>query len=222
MGYLYLVRHGQASLGAQDYDNLSELGQKQSLRLGEYWRAKGLQFDAVLMGSLRRHAQTWDHIAQGGGYALAPQIWPGLNEYSADALIRAVQTQGTDSTNSAQAYRQHFRMLREGLLRWAQGEISPEGMPDYPTFVSGVSGALDHVRAQFTGNVLIVSSGGPIAAAIGQVLGAPPTTLIDLNMRIRNSAVTEFVFSPKRHNLLSFNSLPHLDQPEHIAWVTYA
>jgi len=40
MGTLYLVRHGQASFGAADYDNLSELGHKQSARLGEYWRER--------------------------------------------------------------------------------------------------------------------------------------------------------------------------------------
>ena len=54
MGTLYLVRHGQASFGADDYDQLSKLGVQQSQRLGEYWRARGMRFDAVLMGSLDR------------------------------------------------------------------------------------------------------------------------------------------------------------------------
>ena len=48
MGTLYLVRHGQASFGAEDYDQLSELGRRQSVRLGQYLRDKGLGFDAVL------------------------------------------------------------------------------------------------------------------------------------------------------------------------------
>ncbi|WP_137896486.1 phosphoglycerate mutase family protein, partial [Ramlibacter sp. 2FC] len=65
MGTLYLVRHGQASFGADDYDQLSELGQRQSLRLGEYFRSRGLVFDAVLTGTLRRQVQTWEGIAQG-------------------------------------------------------------------------------------------------------------------------------------------------------------
>lgn len=61
MGQLLLVRHGQASFGADDYDQLSDLGKRQSIRLGEYWRqaaadevgAEALQFEAVLMGSLK-------------------------------------------------------------------------------------------------------------------------------------------------------------------------
>ena len=44
MGTLYLVRHGQASFGAADYDNLSELGHRQAVRLGEYWRERGMKF----------------------------------------------------------------------------------------------------------------------------------------------------------------------------------
>ena len=65
MGNLYLVRHGQASFGADDYDQLSDLGQRQSQRLGEYFAGKGLQFEAVLTGTLKRHAQTWAGIAKG-------------------------------------------------------------------------------------------------------------------------------------------------------------
>jgi broad specificity phosphatase PhoE len=44
MGTLYLVRHGQASFGADDYDQLSALGRRQSVRLGEYLRGKGHAF----------------------------------------------------------------------------------------------------------------------------------------------------------------------------------
>ncbi|HEX5739103.1 MAG TPA: phosphoglycerate mutase family protein, partial [Hydrogenophaga sp.] len=59
MGTLYLVRHGQASFGAEDYDQLSERGRQQSVQLGRYWAARGLVFDAVITGTLRRHEQTW-------------------------------------------------------------------------------------------------------------------------------------------------------------------
>ena len=41
-------------------------------------------------------------------------------------------------------------------------------------------------------------------------------------MRIRNSALTEFAFTPKRHMLLTYNTLPHLDHPDYADWVSYA
>ena len=65
MSTLHLVRHGQASFGADDYDRLSELGWRQSRRLGEYWKGKGQQFDQIIMGTLRRHDETWRGIAEG-------------------------------------------------------------------------------------------------------------------------------------------------------------
>jgi hypothetical protein len=54
------------------------------------------------------------------------------------------------------------------------------------------------------------------------VLGLSPEATIELNLRIRNSAVTEFQFNPKRHTLLSYNTLPHLDSKEFDSWITYA
>lgn len=226
MGTLYLVRHGQASLGAQDYDQLSPLGERQSQQLGRYWAERGQQLDAVITGTLRRHAQTWAGIASGAGWSQTPLLWPGLDEYDSEAVIRAIrpcQSEAPANTDTAEGYRQHFRWLRDGLVQWMAGTVSPHGMPSYPEFVRGVISALDHVRQHHAGQtVLIVSSGGPIATALGHVLGLSPDASIDLNMRIRNSAVTELVFNPKRHTLLSYNTLPHLDSPECQGWVTYA
>jgi broad specificity phosphatase PhoE len=95
-------------------------------------------------------------------------------------------------------------------------------MPSWTQFAAGVAAALDHVRSTHTGPVLLVSSGGPIATAVHQVLGAPAETMVELNMRIRNSALTEFAFTPRRHALLSFNHLPHLDHPDRRGWETFA
>ena len=115
MGTLYLVRHGQASFGADDYDQLSALGRRQSVRLGEYLRGKGLTFNAVLTGTLRRHAQTWDGIAEGAALDLKPVLWPGLNEYDSHAVIAAVHPLPLVKPDSPELYRHHFRLLRDGL-----------------------------------------------------------------------------------------------------------
>jgi broad specificity phosphatase PhoE len=224
MGTLYLIRHGQASFGAADYDNLSALGHKQALRLGEYFKSKGMVFDGVLVGTLRRHAQTYAGICEGAGITTEPLLWPGLNEYDSEAVVKAVHPEPLSKERNADTYRQHFRILKTGLAAWMQGKTQPVGMPSYPEFVKGVSSALDHVREQFATNehskVLIVSSGGPISTAVGHILGTSPETTTELNLRIRNSSITEFAFTPKRHMLVTYNNLPHLEElPD---WVTYA
>ena len=220
MSNLYLVRHGQASFGAEDYDNLSELGHKQAVRLGEYFKQKGLQFDAVLTGTLRRHAQTWAGIAQGAGLAHEPLQWPGLNEYDSHAVIEAIHPYKLDKPDTPEMYRHHFRLLKDGLTQWMNGVVSPKGMPTYDEFQHGVVSALEHVRKNHTGHVLIVSSGGPISTAVGHILGTTPEKTIELNLRIRNCSITEFAYTPKRHMLVTYNTLPHLeDVPD---WVTYS
>ncbi len=222
MGHLYLVRHGQASLGAADYDQLSTLGQQQSQRLGEHWRTQGVVFEAVITGGLKRHAQTLAGIQAGMGTQHDALVWSGLNEYDADALIRAIQPGELAKPTTPEGYKQHFRLLRDGLTQWMAGVVSPQGMPSYTAFAKGVTTALDHIRQQCEGNVLLVSSGGPIATAVAHVLRTSPETSIELNMRLRNSAVSEFSFNSKRHSLVSFNSVPHLETPSHKDWITFA
>jgi len=223
MGTLYLVRHGQASFGADDYDQLSDLGHKQSLRLGEYFAQKQIHFDGLIAGTLRRQKQTLEGILQGMNRAGEHLAWDGLNEYDSQAVIASIYPHKLEKPTSPEMYRQHFRLLRDGLAQWMAGVVSPKGMPSYVDFVAGVAGALDHVRANHYGkNVLIVTSGGPIATAVGYVLGASPEATIDLNMRIRNSSITEFAFTPKRHMLVCFNAIPHLDHADYAQWVTYS
>jgi broad specificity phosphatase PhoE len=225
MGTLYLVRHGQASFGAEDYDNLSELGYQQSVRLGEYLAGKGLAFDAILVGTLKRHAQTLAGIQEGMKTAHGALQWPGLNEYDSHAVVSAIHPAPLPKPSTPELYRQHFRILREGLTAWINGATQPVGMPSYPDFQKGVTSALDHVRAQHGaggGNVLMVSSGGPISTAVGHILGTAPEMTIELNLRIRNTSITEFNVNPKRHTLVTYNTLPHLDHADYARWVTYS
>lgn len=223
MGTLYLVRHGQASFGADDYDQLSARGHAQAVRLGEHWRERGQVFDAVITGTLRRHTQTLAGIVE--GLQTTPEVlqMPGLNEYDSHALITAIHPQPLPKPDTPELYRHHFRLLCDALAQWMAGVISPQGMPSWNEFSAGVRAALDHVRHHHAGhNVLLVSSGGPISTAVGEVLGTAPEVTIALNMRIRNSAVTEFSISPKRLMMQTFNTLPHLNEVPHLDWITHA
>lgn len=223
MGSLYLVRHGQASFGAADYDQLSAKGHEQCRRLGAYWRERGQRFDAVFTGTLRRHRQSLAGIVEGYGADLPAVALPGLNEYDSEAVVRAVHPGPLGKPSDPETVKQHFRLLRQGLLAWMRGETAPAGMPSHADFAAGVADALARVLALGVGrHVLIVSSGGPISTAVGQVLLTPPETVVELNLRIRNSALTEFAFNPKRHHLVTFNALPHLDTAEARGLITHA
>ena len=222
---IYLVRHGQASLGAADYDNLSPLGEQQAQRLGDYFASRDIAFDAVYGGTLKRHAQTYVGISLAQPLPTMA-LRPGLNEYDSEAVIGAIltpeQIAELKSPKTGEGYKQHFAMLRKGIGAWMRGETQPVGMTTYAEFAAGVMAVLDEVRASDAKSVLISSSGGPLSSAVAQVLGLSHEAGIELNMRMRNTAVSELLVTPKRCVLLTFNTLPHLDDAAGRAMQTYA
>jgi broad specificity phosphatase PhoE len=231
VGTIYLVRHGQAAFGTDHYDRLTDLGVVQARLLGGYFSRRNIRFDAVFTGTLRRQSETAQGIFEGHPdlrTSPSPETFPGLDEYKPEAIMMALT--GTFPAPALAAarrdpvvVREHFRALREALLAWAEDRTRPEGMPVWQVFQDSAVEALVEARRRFPdGNVLIVSSGGPIAAVVAATLNAPPATAVELNLRIRNSSLTEFAATPRRHNLISFNGLPHLDTNPDPTLVTYA
>jgi broad specificity phosphatase PhoE len=230
VGVIYVVRHGQAAFGTEHYDRLTEIGFTQARLLGGYFARRNVRFDAVFTGTLRRQTETAQGIAEGHEFGSQPvqETFPGLDEYKPEALMMAFT--GNFPAPAPEAarrdpvvVREHFRVLREALLAWAENRTQPLGMPVWQAFQDGAVAALTEARQRFPdGNVLVVSSGGPIAAAVAAALNAPPATAVELNLRIRNSSLTEFTSTPRRHHLVSFNGLPHLDTNPDATLITYA
>ncbi len=223
MGLLTFVRHGQASFLADDYDNLSESGHLQAQRLGEYWRSKGRHFDAVYLGTLKRHDQTLQGIASKLGALPQPQYHPELNEYDSHAVIACTHPSPLPPRDTPEGFKQHFRILRDGLRQWMDGTVQPQGMPTYQEFSDGIMRVVKHICQNHVGqNVLVVSSGGPISTVVGRLLSTMPETTVELNYQIRNTGLIETRITPKHLRLMTFNGLPHLDNPGDEALHTYA
>lgn len=222
MAQLFLVRHGQASYGAADYDKLSELGWRQARWLGEHFAERGIRFDAHVRGTLRRHDETLQGILEGMGVTATHDAHPGLNEYEARTIV-AAHTGVPDAAPQGADKRAHFRKLREALYAWTEDAIAPGGHEPFAEFRARVMGALDAVRARADAErILVVSSGGPIATILSNVTGMPARMMVDLNMQARNGGYSEFVLSPKGVHFVSFNNVPHLDRPDRPGAVTYA
>ncbi len=224
MAELVLVRHGQASFGADDYDKLSDLGWRQSRWLGEYFAERGAAFDRVVLGSLRRHTETLAGIAEGLGRPLDGAEDARLNEYDSHALLQAhlkgkPMPQGGDR-------REHFRILRAAMYAWTDGTLEgkPGGAPfePFPEFRGRVLGALAELRERAAKRVLVVSSGGPISTILAEVLGMPLRGVVDLNLQTRNTGITELQAGTSRIHCVSFNNVPHLDRPDRAGALTYS
>jgi broad specificity phosphatase PhoE len=219
----YLLRHGQASFGAANYDKLSPLGHVQAARVGEYLRERGIRISAALCGTLVRHEETFAGVCKGLDYTPAVTSWAGLNEYDSHALIAAIRSEPLVFDGTSESYKEHFRILKTAIAAWMNRETTPRGMPSHAEFLEGVMSALTHIRekhAQADDCVLVVSSGGPISSAVAAILQAPALSSIELNLRIANASLTELAHTPKRHMLVGFNAVAQFDaRPE---LLTYA
>jgi broad specificity phosphatase PhoE len=180
------------------------------------------EFDAVYAGTLKRHQQTLAGIVQGRAALPAPRHKAGPDSTSTTAKpCCAPSILPLPRPDTPELYRHHFRLLCDALAQWMGGP-SARGMPDWNGLRTACTRCSREIRHQHSGqNVLLVSSGDPISAAVGQVLGTAPEVTIALNMRLQ-CAVTEFSISPKRLMLQSFNTLNHLDGAEYRNWITGA
>lgn len=230
MGTLYLVRHGQASFGSANYDELSALGWQQARRLGAYWKRSGNRqaagrrprFEAVYTGTLTRQIQTWQGIARGVEMpADGVMQRPALNEYNVAAVIHAAHPEPLPRSSEPLAYARRLRALRMGLTGWMQGNLQPEGLPPYMQFRQAVMAVLDEARARYRGDVLVVTSAGPIAAVLAHLLGTPPAATAELNIAYRNTGLTELVLDRAGYRLMALNALPHLQSRQHQGWITW-
>jgi broad specificity phosphatase PhoE len=236
MARLLLIRHGQAAAFTDDSDRLTELGTRQAQVLGECFVREKLKIDMVVKGSLRRHAQTEAEV--GKAYAAAGLPWPTAderpdwNEYDAGAIMKILGNalQEKDPTYAQQVAefqaafegpeRNRFfqRMFESLMARWVTGDLLAEGVESFAVFHARVIAGLTQVLHQGTGTVAVFTSGGPIGACVQHALRAPADIAVELNWRVRNGSITEFVFGRGRLSLDSFNSVAHFVDPKLVSF----
>ena len=86
MGVLLLVRHGQASFGADDYDVLSPTGRDQGRLLGRWLADRKVEPTVVLRGDMRRHRETAEAMLEGAGWTADVGVDPGWDDASLNGL----------------------------------------------------------------------------------------------------------------------------------------
>jgi len=222
MSELYLVRHGQASFNAENYDQLSELGQLQSAYLGQYFEERDIIFDHIFTGSQTRHHQTADGILSGLDAEYI--IHDGLNEYDFGALYQAYMSQHPEEKDMAKTgdRRIFYHRLKLALKLWAEDKLTGDLPENWSDFKARVKNALQHIQEKSHGTCLVVSSGGPISMALGHILELPSQKVIDLNLQIKNSSFSHIFLGKGHMHLSNFNNIPHLDRQDRQEAITFS
>lgn len=216
MAELLVLRHGQASFGAENYDVLSDLGRAQARAAGAWLRQMEWTPDRVITGTLNRQIDTASEM----GFAPAPETHAGLNEYDFANLLEARFKDAAPELATGDR-RQHFRVLRETVFAWQRGEIENPA-ETWDAFTARVEAARAFATDTDAKRVLIVSSGGVIGQMTAASLHAPAAHMMNLNLQIKNAAMTRFVFSGSLFSLNEFNATPHYATPQGAALMSYS
>ena len=217
MPVIYLIRHGQASFGAENYDALSEHGWEQSRVLGRHLREQNLGAPRVLCGAMQRHRETAEAAL---GALNLPVEWHtdgGFNEYDHQSLMRVHWPESQDREALArwmgeqpQPRRAFQARFEEALRRWQRGD---DDYPEtWPAFRERVLASLYSLAngLERGDSALVFTSGGAISVTIQHLLELDDEALITFNRGLVNTSVTRLLVNTGRLRLATLNEHLHL------------
>ncbi len=224
MGQIYLIRHGQASFGSDDYDVLSPLGQEQGRLLGQWFTHNRQAFDRVITGSLKRHRQTAEACMSAMPQGSFPhEEWEtdaGFNEFDhAESLLRhrpefaepGVVRRFFAEHQEAKHLYQHI--LAGAMTRWVGGNNDTDYREPWPQFRSRCVNSLHRIleSAGPSQNIAVFTSGGPIAGICQELLGLDNDHMMDITWSFVNCSVTKLLYRPGKASISYLNSYAHLE-----------
>ncbi|MDG2046862.1 MAG: histidine phosphatase family protein [Halioglobus sp.] len=234
MAIIYLIRHGQASFGSENYDKLSELGCRQATITGEYFRDQAIHFDAVYSGDLSRQRNTARLAIASQPAVVAHHIDPRFNEINNDeqlkyltpevikinAKIEAMVNKGLSSSKDYQ------KVIEAVFNYWVSPACNDLRLQSWAEFSGGARQAMvDVMQEQGAGKTIgIFTSGGTLATIVAQVLGLDGAKTYQLYEPIVNCSVTQLFYSGSKISLSYYNDssfLQVLGQQQGEALITY-
>jgi broad specificity phosphatase PhoE len=231
MSTLYLIRHGQASFGTDNYDQLSDTGREQVRLLGEYFAETGERVDRIYTGTLRRQRETAEIIASALGPAAPPITIEGaFDEYDSDVMLREFAGSLTAAELAEAGWpelrhdRRKFQFFLERAARaWVEARIEAQSMLPWQDFHGRITRTLQQImQAEGRSKTLMIStSGGVIGTTVAHVLGLSNHMGIELNWAVHNASITRLIYSADKTSLSMFNALPHLDRDGRRKLITY-
>ena len=215
MATIYLIRHGQASFGADDYDKLSELGRRQAEVTGHYLRDCGIAIDAAYSGTLLRQRETAQLALASQAEEVVHQLDARFNEVNNDEHLKyliphVVKTQPQIQQlmeKGLKSSKDYQKVIDAVFNYWVSPECNEPAIQSWADYSGGVrAGLADVMREQGGGKtVAIFTSGGTIATAVSQVLGLGGEHAYKYYEPVFNCSITQLFYSGDKISLSYFN-----------------
>lgn len=205
MPTITLLRHGQASFGAADYDALSDLGREQAALAGAELARRGLRDPVVVCGTLSRQRDTATAAMAVMGLPGSPAVDGRFDEYDHLGLVGAhAAAAGSSAPTDTRSFQAVLDIV---LAEW----IAADAEDGWRGFASGAVAALEELAGGLQGRDAVVSTSGGIIAAVGaHLLGGGARTVVALNRVVVNAALTTLLVGRAGVTLVSFNDHAHL------------
>ena len=235
MSVIYLIRHGQASFGEDNYDKLSDLGIRQSRIVAQRLADQGVKFDSIITGTLQRQIHTaqalYDAYKEKGLDLPESKTMPEFNEYPSDNVLmsylpkmEANEPSLSEHIEKIYTSKRSFQLVFEKAMQtWASGEDDVPGLTPWAEFTALVNKGFDTImQTHGSGtNVALFTSGGPISVALQRTLHLSSERTMEVSWQVMNASITRLKFSGDRINLFSFNQFGHLEQVKDKSVLTY-
>ena len=215
MAAIYLIRHGQASFGSDDYDQLSQLGIRQAEVTGEYFKESGIFFDAAYSGDLKRQIDTSQLVLASQPATFSTNIDSRFNEirndeqleYLLPEIVKARPDIASLVDRGLVSSKDYQKAIDAVFNFWVSDECKHPEIQSWHDYSTGVRDALsDVVKNQGSGKTIAVfTSGGTIATIVAQVLGLSGKQTYPFYEPIFNCAVTQLFYNQERISLSYFN-----------------
>ncbi len=220
MGAIYLLRHGQASFGGDNYDQLSPNGHAQAKVLGQALKARGVIPDAAISGTMQRHLDTATSCLAELGAVLPVRQHAGINEFDHENVIQAAEPRYADKLAMMADFaasgdpRRAFQAFFKGAVeRWVGGEHAAEYAEPWTDFKQRSVAALDDLVAGTPpkGTTLVFTSGGFISVVCAHLLGLSDSQAFTINWTLANAGITKIVAGRDGLHLVSINEHGHVE-----------
>lgn len=232
MTHIYLIRHGQASFGAANYDQLSDKGQAQAHALGRYLKNLLQTKPYIVTGSMQRHQQT-AQLALAEFAVEMPmfscKLW---NEFNHHEVLTAYEPKLADANFLGQQLaqcsepREYLKTIfYPAMQQWSEHNNHDKYQETWLQFKARVQRALDELCTQIQRHqpkeVLVFSSGGVISVVVAHLLGLSAERTFSLNWEIANTSVTMLKWQDEQLKLHSVNEYHFLkdNQADLTTWL---
>lgn len=221
MGAIYLLRHGQASFGSNNYDQLSPIGHQQAKVLGAALKARGVQPDVLVSGTMQRHLETAaGALGEMGVELTGMHQHSGVNEFDHENVIEVAEPRYVDKlvmmsdmAASGDPRRTFQKFFQDAVSRWVGGNHDDEYKEPWSVFKLRVVSALDDLVKQTPpkGSTLVFTSGGTISVICAHLLGLSDAQAFTINWTLANTGITKIQAGRDGLHLLSVNEHAHVE-----------